>query len=84
VLAKGLDHTLCEARFCASIKIKRFHHPWWSLAITKAQAVVDILRRQLSGYKTNTQVRDVLLHRIAELSLDIELPGTHQARKELF
>ncbi len=43
-LAEQLDRTLAESSLCAGNKIKRFRKPWWSLTITKARAVVDIIR----------------------------------------
>lgn len=74
LLAERLDTNLREASEAASNKVKRFHKSWWSLAITKSRATVDILRRQLSGFKTNIDLREVLLELIKELSLDMKLP----------
>jgi hypothetical protein len=48
-LAKRLDTNLQEASESASNKVKPFQKSWWSLAITKARAIVDILCRQLLG-----------------------------------
>jgi hypothetical protein len=77
--AEKLDQMLQDASEVASKKVKRFYKPWWSLTITKARAIVEILRRQLSGYKTRTDVREALLERILDLSLDLILPLTKQA-----
>jgi hypothetical protein len=81
-LAERLDTNLREASKAASNKVKRFYKSWWSLAITKARATVDILRRQLSGFKTNIDVRKVLLELIKELSLDLTLPHTQNECNE--
>jgi hypothetical protein len=76
LLAERLDKMLIDASEVASKKVRRFYKPWWSLTITKARAIVEVLRRQLSGFKTFTDVREVLLERILELSLDMILPVT--------
>jgi hypothetical protein len=75
-LAERLDANLRISSAAAGNKVKRFYKPWWSQSITKARAVVDILQRQLSGFKTNTSVRTVLTDRIINLSLDLVLPVT--------
>jgi hypothetical protein len=74
--AKKLDRMLTEASTVAIKKVKRFYRLWWSLLLTKARAIVEVLRRQLSGFKTGTDVRKVLLERILDLSLDLILPTT--------
>lgn len=76
LLAERLDSNLCAASETASKRVKRFYKPWWSLEITKARANVDLLRRQMSGFKTNTDVREVLLARITALDSDLVLPTT--------
>jgi hypothetical protein len=60
-LAERLDANLRDASMCAGNKLKRSPKPWWSLAITKARANVEILQRQLSGFKNRTDVRYGLL-----------------------
>jgi hypothetical protein len=82
--AERLDRILQQAGEVASKKVKRFHRPWWSLTITKARAKVEILRRQISGFKTNTEVREVLLARILDQSLDLILPDTFDECKKLY
>jgi hypothetical protein len=83
-LAEQLDSNLLAASECASKKVKRLYKLWWSMTITKAHAVVDILQPQLSGYKTNTDVRDLLIQQISEFSLDLTLPNTQQECKLLY
>jgi hypothetical protein len=75
-LAERLDTNLRASSEFAGTQLKRFHKPWWSQSITKAGAAVDILQCQLSGFKTNTKVRTVLLERISDPALDLTLPLT--------
>ena len=82
-LAERLDSNLLAASESAGNKLKRFPRPWWSMAITKARAEVDVLQQQLSGYNTKTEVRALLLERIRERSLDLHLPDTPETCKAL-
>ncbi len=47
-LAERLDTNLREASQAAANKVKHFHKPWWSKAITKARDTLDIQKKQLS------------------------------------
>jgi hypothetical protein len=82
-LAERLDANLQISSAAAGNKVKRFYKPWWSQSLTKARAVVDILQRQLSGFKTNTSIRTVLVDRILDLSLDLVLPVTKSDCQDL-
>jgi hypothetical protein len=82
--AERMDRNLCDASACASNSIKRFHRPWWSIKLTKARVRVDILCRLISGYKTNTDVRGVLLESINSESMDLTLPETLEASRLLY
>jgi hypothetical protein len=83
LLAERLDSNLTDASAAASNRVKRFYKPWWSLTITKARAKVDLLRRQLSGFKTNTDVRSVLLECIDKTGSDLILPHTQTACNDM-
>jgi hypothetical protein len=75
-LAERLDTNLRAAAEAASKSVKRHYKPWWSLAITKARANVDVLRRLQSGLRTHTDVTAVLLTRLEETGSDMILPTT--------
>jgi hypothetical protein len=75
-LAERLDTNLRAAAEAASKRVKRHYKPWWSLTITKARANVAVLRRLLSGFRTNIDVTDVLISRLIELGSDMTLPTT--------
>jgi hypothetical protein len=75
-LAKCLDTNLQAAAEAASKQVKRHYHPWWSLAIAKAPANIDILLCLQSSLWTNTDVSAVLLMRLEEIGSNMILPTT--------
>jgi hypothetical protein len=74
--AERLDSMLRQASEHASKQLKRFRRPWWSLKLTKERIKTEILQSLLSGFRTNLDVREALLERILEHSLDLTLPET--------
>jgi hypothetical protein len=67
---------LRQASEHAGKQLKRFRRPWWSLKLTRQRVITKILQSHLSGFRTNIDVREALLIRIKDHSLDLTLPAT--------
>jgi hypothetical protein len=81
--AERLDSMLCQASEHAGKQLTRYRRPWWSLKLTKQRVVTEILQSLLSGFRNHIDVREVLLARILEHSLDLILPVTKSECEEL-
>jgi hypothetical protein len=81
--AERLDSMLRQASEHAGKQLKRFRRPWWSLKLTKQRVTTEILHSLLSGFRNNMDIREVLLARILEHSLDLILPTTKVECEEL-
>jgi hypothetical protein len=79
VEAEKLDALLVQSAFHAGKKCRSRRRDWWSNALTKQRTKTNILRRLMSGFKNNVEMRPVLEARLLQLQLTLELPLTAEA-----